>query len=63
MMHQLDNISSLVREDIVGVRSERERRERKSTMLDIEPPGVPLILTLAVGGLGIFLFKAFLPRN
>ncbi|RVW44646.1 hypothetical protein CK203_086889 [Vitis vinifera] len=63
VMHQLDNISSLVREDIGGGRSEGGRRERKSIMLDIEPTRVPLILALAVGGLGIFLFKAFLPRN
>lgn len=63
VMHQLDNISSLVREDIGGGRSEGGRREGKSIMLDIEPTRVPLILALAVGGLGIFLFKAFLPRN
>ena len=66
MMHQLDNISSLVREDVGGgVRAERggRGRGRKSIILDIESTRVPWILTLAVGGLGIFLFKAFLPRN
>uniref|UniRef100_A0A5B7AIY2 Putative uridine-cytidine kinase C isoform X1 n=1 Tax=Davidia involucrata TaxID=16924 RepID=A0A5B7AIY2_DAVIN len=55
IMHQIDNLSNLLR-DYWGERSQQERTDRTSRATDVEI-GVPLILTLAVGGLGIFLFK------
>ncbi|GFZ00164.1 phosphoribulokinase [Actinidia rufa] len=60
--HQLENLSNLLR----GTSRERPhqaRTESKSTTVGIEPIRVSLILTLAIGGLGIFLFKGFLHRN
>ncbi|PSS13506.1 Uridine-cytidine kinase [Actinidia chinensis var. chinensis] len=60
--HQLENLSNLLR----GTSRERPhqaRTESKSTTVGTEPIRVSLILTLAIGGLGIFLFKGFLHRN
>lgn len=61
VMHQLDNLNNLLRER-VGERSRQGRKTQKSNV-DAEPIKVPLILTLAVGGLGIYLFRSFLTRN
>lgn len=62
IMHQLDNIINHLRENL-GERSHQTRRGQKSTLFDVESIRVSLILTLAVGGLGIFLFKGYIPRN
>ncbi|KAL5749030.1 hypothetical protein ACOSP7_026068 [Xanthoceras sorbifolium] len=56
IMHQLDNLSNLLRE-YRGERSHQERSERANRKIDVDSFSVPLILTLAIGGLGIFLFK------
>lgn len=56
IMHQLDNLSNLLRE-YWGDRSRQERTDRTSRTFDVESIGIPLILTLAIGGLGIFLFR------
>lgn len=55
-MHQLDNLSSLLHEHL-GERSRQERIDLASRTIDIDSISVPLILTLAIGGLGIFLLK------
>ncbi|KAF8407918.1 hypothetical protein HHK36_007056 [Tetracentron sinense] len=62
IMHQLDNLSNLLHENW-GERSRQGRTEKKSRLVNVENIGVPLILTLAFGGLGIFLFKGLLSRN
>lgn len=62
IMHQLDNIISHLRENL-GERSHQTRRGQKSILFDVERIRVSLILTLAVGGLGIFLFKGYIRRN
>ncbi|KAJ7943258.1 Uridine-cytidine kinase C [Quillaja saponaria] len=62
IMHQLDNLNNLLRGSI-GERSQQARTIRKSSTFDAEPVVVRLMLTLAVGGVGIFLFKSFLNRN
>ncbi|CAK9157357.1 unnamed protein product [Ilex paraguariensis] len=62
VLHQLDNLSSLLR-DSLGEKSREARTIKKSKMADVDPVRKTLILTLAVGGLGIFLFKGFLSRN
>ncbi|OMO72244.1 Uridine kinase [Corchorus olitorius] len=63
IMHQLDNLSSLLHEKI-GERSQQASTRRKNHLVDAEPIKVPLVLaTLAIGGLGIFLFRGFLTRN
>ncbi|OMO93667.1 Uridine kinase [Corchorus capsularis] len=63
IMHQLDNLSGLLHEKI-GERSQQASTRRKNHLVDAEPIKVPLVLaTLAIGGLGIFLFRGFLTRN
>ncbi|KAH7832989.1 hypothetical protein Vadar_002120 [Vaccinium darrowii] len=62
IMHQLDNLTNRLC-DTLREKPRQGRTERKRKMPAIEPITVSLILTLAAGGLGIFLFKAFLPRN
>ncbi|KAL6957337.1 uridine,cytidine kinase [Sarracenia purpurea var. burkii] len=56
IMHQLDNLSNLLH-DYQRERSCEGRTNMTSRTKDIESVGVSLILTLAIGGLGIFLFK------
>ncbi|XP_019152634.1 PREDICTED: uridine-cytidine kinase C-like isoform X2 [Ipomoea nil] len=56
IMHQIDILSNTIRETY-GERSHQERRGRQETGADIESIGIPLILTLAIGGIGIFLFR------
>lgn len=62
IIHQLGNLNNLLRENL-GEGPHPVRTQRKSLMADVESYKVPLILTLAVGGLGIVLLKGFLPRN
>ncbi|GKU95079.1 hypothetical protein SLEP1_g8483 [Rubroshorea leprosula] len=58
VMHQLDNLSNLLHE-YFGERSRQARVDRTSTrMADVETIGIPLVLTLAFGCLGVFLFKS-----
>ncbi|XP_073315641.1 inorganic pyrophosphatase TTM2-like isoform X2 [Primulina huaijiensis] len=61
VMHQLDNLSNLVRENVSSTRSHRDTKHRRVEIPDIEPVKISMVLaSLAVGGLGIFLFKGFL---
>ncbi|KAF3615778.1 putative F-box/FBD/LRR-repeat protein-like [Capsicum annuum] len=55
VMHQLDNVSNVLRERL-GEESRQERMNKKRDTMD--PIRVPLIVALAVGGLGILLFKS-----
>ncbi|XWS60376.1 hypothetical protein CRYUN_Cryun07bG0030900 [Craigia yunnanensis] len=57
IMHQLDNLSNLLHE-YYGERSRQERIDRTIRTIDVETIGVPLILTLAIGGLGVILFRS-----
>ncbi|XP_022736382.1 uridine-cytidine kinase C-like [Durio zibethinus] len=57
IMHQLDNLSNLLHE-YRGERSRQERIDRTNRMVDVESISVPLILTLAIGGLGVILFRS-----
>ncbi|WMV21654.1 hypothetical protein MTR67_015039 [Solanum verrucosum] len=55
IMHQMDNLSNILRE-LNG--SHLGRADRTEGMAEVvESIGVPLLLTLAVGGVGIFLFR------
>ncbi|KAH1074644.1 hypothetical protein J1N35_026972 [Gossypium stocksii] len=56
IMHQLDNLSNLIHE-YRGERCRQERNDRSNRAIDVETIGVPLILTLAIGGLGVILFR------
>ncbi|CBI15373.3 hypothetical protein VitviT2T_025975 [Vitis vinifera] len=57
IMHQLDNLNSLLHE-YWGERSREGRTDRANRMIDIESMGIPIILSLAIGGLGVFFFKS-----
>ncbi|KAK4768138.1 hypothetical protein SAY87_003279 [Trapa incisa] len=57
IIHQLDNLCNLVHE-YRGYRVRQVQTDRTSLAANLDKYGVPLILTLAVGGLGAFLFKA-----
>ncbi|XP_031273645.1 inorganic pyrophosphatase TTM2-like [Pistacia vera] len=62
VMHQLDSLSNLLRESM-GERSRQVKKTERSITADVEPIKVRLILSLAIGGLGILLFKGYLTRN
>jgi hypothetical protein len=56
-MHQLDNMTNLVREHL-GERSQQAAADRGGRIWeDVEHIGIPLILTLAIGGLGFLLSR------
>ncbi|GAB4828980.1 Inorganic pyrophosphatase ttm2 [Ancistrocladus abbreviatus] len=63
LIHQLDNLSSLLREKI-GDRTPRSSKDRKRSIItDVEPMRRPLVLALTLGALGVFLYsKSFLMR-
>lgn len=56
IMHQLDNLSNLIHE-YRGERCHQERNDRSNRAIDVDTIGVPLIFTLAIGGLGVILFR------
>ncbi|XP_058179953.1 inorganic pyrophosphatase TTM1-like isoform X2 [Rhododendron vialii] len=57
IMHQIDNLSNLLNE-YQRERSHEGRTDVTSRTIDVESIGVSIILTLAIGGLGIFLFRS-----
>lgn len=67
VMHQLDCLNNLLRERETAVERSRQVRTKKKTIMpDTETLTLPLLLTtvaVAVGGVGIFLYKGFLSRN
>ncbi|KAK4567871.1 hypothetical protein RGQ29_003584 [Quercus rubra] len=56
IMHQIDSLSNLLNESW-GERSRNGRSDQTNRMIDVDSIGVPLLLALAIGGLGVFLFK------
>lgn len=60
VMHQLDNLSNLVHEQL-AVLTQQDRRDNRSRLLDLDLIGNP-VLILLVGGISFFLFKN-LSRN
>lgn len=62
IMHQIDNLSNLLHE-YQRERSREGRTDVTSRTIDVESFGVSIILTLAIGGLGIFLFRSFSSRK
>ncbi|XP_034894254.1 inorganic pyrophosphatase TTM1 isoform X1 [Populus alba] len=59
IMHQLDNLTNLLHEH----RGERSRADTINSTVDIDSITFPLILALAVGGLGVLLFSSMTPRK
>ncbi|KAJ0692710.1 putative uridine/cytidine kinase [Helianthus annuus] len=62
IMHQLDSISKHLYDEI-GERTRQERRMKKNNGPKVDPVAVSIILAVAIGGLGVFLFKGVAPRN
>ncbi|XP_037491980.1 inorganic pyrophosphatase TTM1 isoform X2 [Jatropha curcas] len=58
IMHQLDNLSNFLHEHWGG-RARQERTDRINRAIDVDSIALPLIVTLAIGGLGAFLFRGF----
>lgn len=59
IMHQLDNLTNLLHEH----RGERSRADAINSTVDIDSIAFPLILTLAIGGLGVLLFSSMTSRK
>ncbi|KAK9053825.1 hypothetical protein SSX86_024900 [Deinandra increscens subsp. villosa] len=57
LMHQVDNLSSLLR-DYVTEKGQLDRANKTSRFTEIESLGVPIIATLAIGGLGFLLCRS-----
>ncbi|GMH31207.1 hypothetical protein Nepgr_033050 [Nepenthes gracilis] len=63
IIHQLDNLSNVLRVNL-GERTQRASSDGKgSVVADIKYLKFPLMLTSAVGALGIFLYRSFLTRK
>ncbi|KAJ1388519.1 P-loop containing nucleoside triphosphate hydrolase [Sesbania bispinosa] len=56
IMHQLDTLSNLMHE-YLGERSRQGRTDQTGRMSEVESVAIPLVLTLAIGAVGVFLFK------
>lgn len=67
MMHQLDNLCTLFRENLGEKEKSRCVRSegKKNVVADVEPINLSLAVafTVAFGGLGIALYKGFWTRN
>jgi len=55
-MHQLDTLSNLLHE-YFGERSRLGRLNQTSRMREPESVAIPMVLTLVIGVVGVFLFK------
>ncbi|GJR00762.1 uridine-cytidine kinase C-like protein [Tanacetum coccineum] len=62
IMHQLDNINKHLYDEI-GERTRQERRIKQNNGPKVDAVAVSIVLALAIGGLGVFLFKGVSPRN
>ncbi|KAL3501586.1 hypothetical protein ACH5RR_036035 [Cinchona calisaya] len=61
IMHQLDNLSNLLHENLEE-RCNPAKMSKNSEKTYIDLVGVSLMLSLAIGGLGILFFKGYPPR-
>ncbi|XP_010936720.1 inorganic pyrophosphatase TTM2 [Elaeis guineensis] len=57
IMHQLDNLSNLVHERLTKLTCQ-ERTNDRFRVTDLDLIANPLILMMAIGGIGIFVFKS-----
>ncbi|KAL9681671.1 hypothetical protein QQ045_013458 [Rhodiola kirilowii] len=62
IMHQVDNLSSLLRECLES-KSQRTRTGHKVMIPGLGAIRLPIILTVTIGGFGIILLKGFVARN
>lgn len=61
ILHQLENLTNNLHN--LGEVFHRTKSVRKSIFVDFEHIRVSVILTLAIGGVGIFLFRGYVSRN
>ncbi|KAI3503669.1 hypothetical protein L1887_32117 [Cichorium endivia] len=62
IMTQLDNISKHLYDEI-GERARKDRKIKKRNGLEVDVVAVPIVIALAVGGIGVVLFKGVAPRS
>lgn len=60
-MHQIDNLSNVTREHF-GEKSRQGKAEAITRTTQLETIGTPVILTLAFGGICVFLYRALASR-
>ncbi|XP_057530797.1 inorganic pyrophosphatase TTM2-like isoform X2 [Amaranthus tricolor] len=66
IMHQLDNLYNLFRENLGEASSCSVKKGKRNIVADAEPINFPvaaILSTIAFGGLGIALYKGFFTRN
>lgn len=56
VIHHLDNLNNILRE-YIGERSRQERIDRTGRIADTECIGIPLVISLAIGALGVLLYR------
>ncbi|KAL2462087.1 Phosphoribulokinase/Uridine kinase family [Abeliophyllum distichum] len=56
IMHQIDSLSKILH-DYYGERSQQGQTDRPGRVTDFQSIGIPLLVSLAIGGIGILLFK------
>jgi hypothetical protein len=61
-MHQLDTLSNLMHE-YFGERSRPGRTDQAGRVREVESVAVPLVLTLAIGVVGVLLFKGLTSKK
>ncbi|CAJ2634955.1 inorganic pyrophosphatase TTM1-like isoform X2 [Trifolium pratense] len=62
IMHQLDTLSNLMHE-YFGERSRLGRTDQAGSVREVESVAVPLVLTLAIGAVGVLLFKGLTSKK
>ncbi|WJX95650.1 Inorganic pyrophosphatase ttm1 [Trifolium repens] len=62
IMHQLDTLSNLMHE-YFGERSRPGRTDQAGRVREVESVAVPLVLTLAIGAVGVLLFKGLTSKK
>ncbi|XP_045832527.1 inorganic pyrophosphatase TTM1-like isoform X1 [Trifolium pratense] len=62
IMHQLDTLSNLMHE-YFGERSRLGRTDQAGSVREVESVAIPLVLTLAIGAVGVLLFKGLTSKK
>lgn len=61
-MRHLDNLFNVMQE-YIGERTRQERGDRTGEVADTESVGIQLVLSFAVGALGVLLYKSMSSNN
>ncbi|XP_047312009.1 inorganic pyrophosphatase TTM1-like [Impatiens glandulifera] len=66
IMHQIDNLSKLLHESLGGGRSRQEKgatKRNEDTNTVVVGVGLSMLLSFAIGGIGIYLFRSHSTQN